>query len=502
MKHTPHNLSIKGALPGPIAANFFYDRSYVSGINGCLGSGKTTTTIFKLLTLAGEQAPNALGVRPTRLICLRNVYPDLIATTIRDWNDLTGALSPVRFTHPPTQLLQWSLEDGTTCELDVIFLAADREEDVRKLRGLQTSFVWLNEAREIRKPILDMAFRALGRYPSMALGGVKCTKESMIMDFNAPDEDEWISNYIDNPPEGWTFFIQPPGVIEVAPNVFETNPEAENLTNLPDNYYEKLVQGKRKDWIYVNLCNKRGSHFTGRPIHAEFAEHLHVVEFEINPKRAIIAGADFGLTPACLFAQLDGPQLKVFDEIVTENYSTEELSECMEQRLAAEYPNMEFSFGYGDPSGANRSQTDKNTCFNILNSNGFPFAPTHTNSFETRRDAVTKRLLTLSRNGQPSLVIHPRCVTLRKALSGGYQFKRVRTVGDERFLDVPDKNIFSHVAEALQYLCLGVGAVKTDNSDSWSNWDKPINVVSINKYARKGFPSVIDNPRIKYNYVN
>lgn len=502
MKHTPHNLSIQGALPGPVASEFFFDRSYVSGINGCLGSGKTTTTIFKLLTIAGEQEPNSLGIRPSRLICLRNVYPDLIATTIRDWNDLTGSLAPVRFSHPPAQLLQWSLPDGTSVELDVIFLAADREEDVRKLRGLQASFVWLNEAREIRKAILDMAFRALGRYPSMALGGVKCTKEQMLMDFNAPDNDEWISNYIDNPPEDWRFFIQPPGVIEVQPNLFVTNPESENLLNLPDKYYEKLVQGKKKDWILVNLCNQRGSHFNGKQIFSEFAEHLHVMEFAVNPKRAIIAGADFGLTPACVFAQLDGTQLCVFDEIVTENFSTEELSECMEQKLAAEYPGMEFSFGWGDPAGASRSQTDKQTCFNILNSNGFPFAPTYTNSFETRRDAVTKRLLSLSRSGSPNLILHPRCVMLRKALSGAYQFKRIRTIGDDRFMDIPDKNIYSHIAEALQYLCLGVGTVKTDSTDSYSNWKYPINVVPINRSPRKGLLGTVYNPNINYKFGN
>jgi hypothetical protein len=42
-------------------------------------------------------------------------------------------------------------------------------------------------------------------------------------------------------------------------------------------------------------------------------------------------------------------------------------------------------------------------------------------------------------------------------MSGGYSYKRVAVVGQERYKDVPDKGKYSHVADALQYACLGAG---------------------------------------------
>ena len=40
-------------------------------------------------------------------------------------------------------------------ELEVIFLALDRPEDVKKLLSLELTGVWVNEAREIPKSIID-----------------------------------------------------------------------------------------------------------------------------------------------------------------------------------------------------------------------------------------------------------------------------------------------------------------------------------------------------------
>ena len=49
---------------------------------------------------------------------------------------------------------------------------------------------------------------------------------------------------------------------------------------------------------------------------------------------------------------------------------------------------------------------------------------------------------------------------MRKAMVGGYRYRRVRDSGTERYQDKPDKNHFSHVAEAGQYLMLGGGEGK------------------------------------------
>ena len=76
-------------------------------------------------------------------------------------------------------------------ELEVIFLALDRPEDVKKLLSLELTGVWINEAREIPKSIVDACTMRVGRIPSMRDGGP--TWYGVIADTNPPDTDHWWS---------------------------------------------------------------------------------------------------------------------------------------------------------------------------------------------------------------------------------------------------------------------------------------------------------------------
>jgi hypothetical protein len=49
---------------------------------------------------------------------------------------------------------------------------------------------------------------------------------------------------------------------------------------------------------------------------------------------------------------------------------------------------------------------------------------------------------------------------LKKALSGGYHFRRMQVSGGERYKDTPNKNEHSHVGDAYMYLVLGGGEYK------------------------------------------
>ena len=60
--------------------------------------------------------------------------------------------------------------------------------------------------------------------------------------------------------------------------------------------------------------------------------------------------------------------------------------------------------------------------------------------------------------GKPGLQVDASCRRLRKALAGGYHFKRVPDVrGTELYRDVPYKNNHSHIGDAYGYLLLGGG---------------------------------------------
>jgi hypothetical protein len=119
----------------------------------------------------------------------------------------------------------------------------------------------------------------------------------------------------------------------------------------------------------------------------------------------------------------------------------------------------------GDPAGAQRAQGDDTiTCLGILKGLGIPTEPASTNDFLPRRQAVIDRLTRMS-DGEPAILIDPSCKMLIKGFRGGYKFEKVQVSGSEdRFKEVPAKNKFSHIADALQYACLfvdGVNAMQT-----------------------------------------
>ncbi|SPU49852.1 Uncharacterised protein [Bordetella trematum] len=84
--------------------------------------------------------------------------------------------------------------------------------------------------------------------------------------------------------------------------------------------------------------------------------------------------------------------------------------------------------------------------------------PAPTNDPILRLGAVDSALTRIV-DGEPGLLVHPDCKTLRKALSGGYCYRRMAVSG-ERFADKPVKNEYSHVADAAQYLLVGGGEHK------------------------------------------
>jgi hypothetical protein len=128
--------------------------------------------------------------------------------------------------------------------------------------------------------------------------------------------------------------------------------------------------------------------------------------------------------------------------------------EILSQELQRVVPMSEVTV-WGDPAGDSRAQTDERTPMQILHATGIPAQAAPSNDFIVRREAVAG---TLSRiiDGVPGLQVSTRCRMLVKAMAGAYCYRRLKTA-DERYRDVPDKNEFSHVAEALQYALVGEG---------------------------------------------
>ncbi|MBU9378715.1 TerL [Burkholderia gladioli] len=424
-------------------------------IRGPLGSGKTNASCWKGFRAMCEQEPDAHGVRRSRGIAVRNTYPDLLSTTVKDWLDMFEDLG--RYVgggmEPPTHYLEFELEDGTTVEAEVLFIAFDRPEHVKKARGLQATWVWLNEVKELAKPVVDMLDLRVGRYPK----DVPPTWYGMFGDTNSPDSDHWLYELAEETkPEGWVFITQPGGVIRDGDR-WVVNPHAENLHNLPPGYYERGLQGKKYDWIKVNLANEYGFVVDGKPVHPDYADSFHCKPFELIRGAPIGIGMDFGLTPAAVFAQrkpMGGWRIR--SELVATSMGAKKFAEEIKRHVATLYPGFELQAISGDPAGDQRSQADdEDTPFKILRAAGLEAKPAPTNDTALRYGAVDEALTRII-DGDPGLLVHPDCRQLRKALSGGYCFRRM-AVTSERYADKAEKNMYSHVAEALQYLLVGAG---------------------------------------------
>ena len=113
-----------------------------------------------------------------------------------------------------------------------------------------------------------------------------------------------------------------------------------------------------------------------------------------------------------------------------------------------------------DPAGMARG-ADERTVFDLLAANNIKAQPASTNSPLLRIEAVRdpmKRLI----DGEPGMLVHAtKCPTLRKGYAGGYHYRRVQVTGDAKYRDEPDKNLYSHVCDADQYLMIGAGEAKT-----------------------------------------
>jgi len=466
-------INFKYKPDGEVLKSFMKDSTFFRGIRGPVGSGKSVGCCVEVFRRALEQKKGADGLRKSRWAIIRNTNPQLRTTTIKTWLDWFPESDWGRFhwSVPYTHYIKKGEID-----LEVIFLALDRPEDVKKLLSLELTGIWINEAREIPKSIIDACTMRVGRYPSMRDGGPSWS--GVIADTNAPEEDHWwpimagevpIPDHIPREqakmlvkPDNWNFFTQPSGMLETKDEEgeiqdYKENPKAENQKNILANYYSNLIRGKTKSWIDVYVMNRLGHIQDGKPVYPMFASEVHIAKEEI-PVAAnvpVYVGIDFGLTPAAVLAQKVRGRWFVQSEIVAVDMGIVRFAEVLRQELATRFSAASEVIIYGDPAGDFRAQTDESTPFHILRGAGLRAFPAPSNSVDLRLESVSSQLTKMV-EGKPALLIDRRCPQLIKGFEGGYAYKRMEVSG-ERYADKPDKNMFSHVHDAAQYLFLGAG---------------------------------------------
>jgi hypothetical protein len=472
--------SFKYKPDGIVLKEFMKDDSFFRGIRGPVGSGKSVGSAVEVFRRALQQEPNEKGIRRSRWAVIRNTGPQLKTTTIKTWLDWFPEETYGRFRWGVPFTHHIMVGD---IDLEVIFLALDSEDDIRKLLSLELTGIWANEAREMPKAIIDACTMRVGRFPSMRDGGPSWY--GMIADTNAPEDDHWwaimsgdapLPEFISEQealmlrkPEGWKFFTQPPALTEDKDqdgNVigYQFSEFAENRANLTPEYYKKIITGKSKDWIDVYVMNRLGTVSEGRVVYPSYNDETHKAKDPIHvmPGRTIWVGLDFGFFPAAVFGQRSGHgQWHIIREVVPEDMSLPEFARVIKSTLSELLCDERQQFKiYGDPSGSIRSSAreDKKSPFQILKANGVEAYPAPLPSNDpTIRIETVKSVLDRMVDGEPGVVVSPDCNYLIKGFRAGYCYRRISSGGAPRYETSPVKNKYSHPHDALQYLFLGAG---------------------------------------------
>lgn len=445
-------------VPGPTGARFLTSRKFIKIIGGPIGSGKSTVCLFDLLRRSLEQAPYK-KVRYTKHIILRNTVAQLKATVkplIDQWLVTlpAGKWGQWRLTDNVFEL-RLGLPDGTWVNSDFWLMAADTPEDVRRLLSLEASDAWCEEWREIDPEIFSGLQGRVARYPNRAMGGV--TYPGVICSTNSPPMGSYHQQIMADPPDNVDVFMQPPALLEDG----SVNPETENLENLDPSYYDNLIAGKTEDWIDVYLKNKFGSGGFGQPVFkTTFRLAFHVAKDQLKlvptSRYPVLVGMDNGLTAAAVIGQMDARgRVNIVEEAYVPEGQTMGVETFMDRILLPKLVALGVQPSHTrfvlDPACFQRSQVNEITIAMAVKSRGFDPVRAVTND-PARRIGAVEGLLMRSIDGGPGLLISPNCSWLTQAMDWGYRNKKLAT---GQLTAEPDKKShYSHIADALQYLCL------------------------------------------------
>ena len=401
-------------------------------------SGKSSACVTELVNRGRAQRKGPDGVRRTRFAVIRNTYGELRDTTIKTIMQWLPELYFGRYVKHEHTYTITAFEDTV---IELVFLALDRPDDIKKLLSLELTGAWVNEAREVPWSIIEALQGRVGRYPAMRDGGASWF--GIWMDTNPPDNDSrWFKFFEEARPSNARIFKQPSGRAR----------NAENLPNLPggQRYYTNLAIGKKAEWIKVYVDGEYGFVVDGRPVFPEYNDRIHCQDVDPVPGVTIIRSWDFGLTPACAFSQvLPSGQWLTFDEMTSDGMSIDKFSDDVIQHCNRAFRGEGVRFeDWADPAGNQRAQTDLRTCFDIMQGKGIMVEGSIQNP-QMRHESIGKPLRTLV-DGEPQFILHSRCKNLRKGFMGGYHYRRLKVSG-ERYSDKVEKNMLSHIMEALEY---------------------------------------------------
>ena len=492
MSDAPTSLVSLMSPVGPVAESFVNDPRFITSIMGPYGSAKTSSCIRKIFNSPHLQAPGSDGVRRARWCVVRDTYQQLETNVLNSW-----------FTWFPKTKENWNGRemahrlrydvvppDGAApyvIELEMYFRAMGDQKAEQVLKGLELTGLWLNEIDTLDKSVLRFGLPRTGRYPAGKWG--KCLERQVIADFNAPDVDNWVYDlFVDQQlpidPETAEELRAALGVrfgvgFHRQPGGRSIDPPPENIANLPDGYYQSMMLGLSAGDVRRFVDNEFGAVRNGQPVYPEYNDDFHCAKITLKPVAGVpvCGGLDGGNTPALVAGQrLPNGQIRTLRELVVFQPDTEAGLQKIGPRQFGREAALWWMEHFGratmgvifyDPAIAYGATEGEESAWlsefkagwreKAKSNPPLKSAPVKGNRLAPRIEAVRGGLVQNAGDGQPGQLISGDCPVLRRGFNNGYVITRVAlSGGGGRWKDEPEKNDFSHVHDAKQYLDLGL----------------------------------------------
>jgi len=470
--------------PGPVASAFITGAERVRFLMGPVGSGKTTASLFSLLRYAASMPPCTDGVTRAKFAVVRADYRTLYKTTLPSWfswfpPDFPGSKFIGGADRPATHELAFSTPKGRRIELLMEFqaLGDKRIEDI--MRGWEGSGGLMEEADLLEESALDFLFQRSNRYPKRDFLVGRASLRRMVRgSLNPPGTPKhWIiRRFVQRLKVDGTkndgdekLYIQPSGL----------SPEAENIKNLADDFYEELAANS-PDWHVQRFVHgKVGWDRSGMPVYPEFDPRFNVAPARLKPTPGLPLYLGFdcsGLHPAAVAVQRPANlQLRVIEEFYWGRVGPTRFLEMLVARLQEHYRGCPIARGFYDPSndyGADKEGGELSWVDMIGRALRCPLSPSPTNEVPIRIAAVRNLLVGVIDAATRGLILCPeKCPMLIEGFMAMYRF-RLNPDGTVAHADRPrpEKNEHANPHDALQYVALGLlgraGAIASA-ADGW-----------------------------------
>lgn len=460
------DIEIKHYYPLPTLKQFHESPAQIRCIVGPVGSGKTTGAAIEAIRFIGQFMLEVYGIKKTRGVIVRNTYDELIDTTqktVFDWFP-PGAAGEYK-----AQRKTFDVKFNDGVEVEVLFRSCDRKEDVKKFKSLEITWYWIDESIEVADEIKRMLKNRIGRYPARKdypdLKEDQPTPRFGIETTNPPDVTHpTYSNF------AWT--TPPPGPVpEGEPlknHVGFWQPARENERNLRYGYYADLRNdySDNPDWIDMYIDGKPGVIAKGKLVYNNFRRDVHQAKSNLvwSGQPLFRGWDDSGNIPACVVCMMPTPRrIHIIKEFYSDKMNIVDFAQHVVAVCNTEYPNTTWQ-DWDDPAGWNEYSTkDGGFTSNaklICESTGIGLQPSEQN-LTARINAVDSQLSLID-----GVLIDPRCVRLLNGFLGGYCYPEIGTTGAYR--DKPEKNRFSHLHDALQYVMVRLTKGYTTNTSHYT----------------------------------